>query len=55
MGESDDYFLSRFSFDYTAGNAFGMVQAELDSGEAHPDDAGVKTYELSVEIEEWVP
>lgn len=44
-----------FELEYTAGNAFGMVRADLDAGKAQPDKAGIKTYKLSVEIEEWVP
>ena len=54
-GETAEGHLGGFDLEYTAGNAFGTVGADLDAGKAHPDKAGVKTYNLSVEIEEWVP
>jgi len=44
-----------FDLEYTAGKAFGMVRAHPDAGKAHPSKAGVKTYKLSVQIEEWAP
>lgn len=54
-GAAVDGYLSGFDMEYTSGNAFGTVEADIDGGEAHPEKAGVKTYRLSVEIEEWVP
>ena len=54
-GESVEGHLGGFDLEYTAGNAFGMIRANSDAGKAHPNRAGVKTYKLSVQIEEWVP
>jgi hypothetical protein len=54
-GEAVEGHLGGFEIEYTAGNAFGKVQVNLDPGKAHPDNVGVKTYILSVQIEEWVP
>lgn len=54
-GTAVEGHLGGFEIEYTAGNAFGKVQGNLDAGKAHPDKAGVKTYKLSVQIEEWVP
>jgi hypothetical protein len=55
-GKVVDDYLANFDIEYTAGNAFGQVQAGLDAaGKGPPDNAGVQTYKLSVRIEEWVP
>jgi hypothetical protein len=46
--------LVSFEIQYTAGNAHGKVEADLDTGKAEPDKSSVKAYTLTVEIEEWV-